>query len=244
MICWSALPDYFCFKTKTMKKIFLPILFAALISISYSCSGSRFGSYTLNERDAADAIRELLQIGAKNGLSSGAFSKETMMSAIFPEGVRKALNTMQQLGITNEVDRFTTTLGTAAEKTAERSIPIFLNGISNMKFNDAVRIIKTGGTSATDYLRSSVGSELRLAITPVVQNALDEYKLNDQWKKITQPLSSVTGNKVNLDLATLMAGVVSEKMFQKIEEKEKEIRTNANARTTTLLQKVFSRSWN
>jgi hypothetical protein len=33
-------------------------------------------------------------------------------------------------------------------------------------------------------------------------------------------------------------------MFQKIEEKEKEIRTNANARTTTLLQKVFSRDWN
>ena len=227
-----------------MKKLFIPILIAVLLPLSYSCSGSRFGNYTLNERDAADAIRELLQIGAKNGLSGGAFSKETMMSAIFPEGVRKALNTMQQLGITNEVDRFTTTLGTAAEKTAERSIPIFLNGISSMKFSDAVRIIKTGGTSATDYLRSSVGSNLRTSITPVMQVALDEYKLNEQWNNITKPLKAATGNKFNLDLANLMAGVVSEKMFQKIEEKEKEIRTNANARTTSLLQKVFSRSWN
>lgn len=227
-----------------MKRLFIPILFAVLLPVSFSCSNTRFGSYTLNEKDASEAIRQLLQIGAKNGLSSGAFSKETMMSAIFPEGVRKVLNTMQQLGITNEVDRFTTTLGTAAEKTAERSIPIFLNGISSMKFNDAVRIIKTGGTSATDYLRSSVGSDLRTSITPIMKSALEEYKLTEQWSNIMKPISSATGNKVNIDLPTLMAGMVSEAMFKKIEEKEREIRTSANARTTTLLQKVFSRDWN
>ena len=227
-----------------MKRLFIPILFAILLPVSFSCSNTRFGSYTLNEKDASEAIRQLLQIGAKDGLASGAFSKETMMSAIFPEGVRKVLNTMQQLGVTNEVDRFTTTLGTAAEKTAERSIPIFLNGIGSMKFNDAVRIIKTGGTSATDYLRSSVGSDLRTSITPIMKSALDEYKLTEQWSNIMKPISSATGNKVNIDLPTLMAGMVSEAMFKKIEEKEREIRTSANARTTTLLQKVFSRDWN
>ena len=227
-----------------MKRLFIPILFCVLLPISFACSNTRFGSYTLNEKDAAEAIRQLLQIGAKDGLASGAFSKETMMSAVFPDGVRKVLNTMQQLGITNEVDRFTTTLGTAAEKTAERSIPIFLNGISSMKFNDAVSIIKTGGTSATDYLRSSVGSELRTDIKPIMQSALDEYKLTEQWNNIAKPVSVATGNKVNVDLATLMAGMVSEAMFRKIEEKEKEIRTSADARTTNLLQKVFSRNWN
>lgn len=227
-----------------MKRLFLPILFAVLLPVSFSCSSSRFGGYTLNERDAADAIRQLLQIGARDGLSSNAFSKETMMSAIFPESLKKVLNTMQQLGLTNEIDRFTTTLGTAAEKTATNSIPIFLNGISNMKFTDAMRVIKNGGSSATDYLRSSVGTSVRVAITPVMQSALDEYKLNEQWNNIIKPVKAIAGNKLNLDLANLMAGIVSEKMFQKIEEKEREIRANANARTTTLLQKVFSKSWN
>ena len=226
-----------------MKKLFLPFLFSVVLTFSFSCSSSRFGSYTLNEKDAADAVRELLQIGAKDGLSSGAFNKETMMSAIFPESIRKTLSTMQQLGLTDEIDRFTTTLGMAAEKTAANSIPVFLNGINNMKFNDAVGIIKNGGTSATDYLRSSVGTSLRTSITPVMQSALDEYKLNEQWNKIMKPVQAVAGKKLNLDLANLMAGVVSEKMFQKIEEREKEIRANANARTTALLQKVFSRSW-
>ena len=44
-------------------------------------------------------------------------------------------------------------------------------------------------------------------------------------------------------LANLMAGLVSEKMFQKMEAHEKEIRSNAAARNTALLKKVFSRNW-
>ena len=220
-----------------MKRIVLPLLFAFVLPASFSCSTLR---YTLNEADAAAAIRQLLEIGTKEGSLTGAFSKETVMSTLFPESLRKTLNTLNQLGLTNEIDRFTTTLGTAAEKTATASVPIFLSGINNMKFTDAVSIVKNGGTAATDYLRSSIGDTLRRSITPVMKTALEEYKLNEQWEKIIKPAQALAGNKLNFDLANLMAGLVSEKMFQKIEEKEKEVRTNASARTTTLLQKVFS----
>jgi hypothetical protein len=41
-----------------------------------------------------------------------------------------------------------------------------------------------------------------------------------------------------------MAGAVSEAMFRKIAEKETQVRTDASARTTNLLQKVFSKDWN
>jgi len=220
-----------------MKKIFIPLFFVLLLPTSFSCSTLR--GYTLNETDAAAAIRQLLEIGTREGVN-GVFSKDVIMSTLFPEQLRKPLNTLQQLGLTPEIDRFTTTLSEAAEKTAERSIPVFINGIDNIKFNDAIRIIKNGGTAATDYLRSSIGADLRRSITPVMQSALDEYKLGDQWNKIIKPAQAVVGNKLNLDLANLMAGVVSEKMFQKMEEKERQIRTDANARTTKLLQKVFS----
>lgn len=226
-----------------MKKLFIPLLFIALLPLSFSCgTASRLG-YTLNEKDAASAIRQLLEIGSRESIN-GSFSKETIMTTLFPAPLRKTLNTLQQLGLTNEIDRFTTTLSQAAEKSATNSVPIFVSAINNMKLTDAMRIIKSGGTSATDYLRSTTGTEVRRSITPVMQAALDEYKLNDQWNKIMKPAQSIAGNKLNLDLANLMAGLVSEKMFQKIEEKEIQIRSNANARTTPLLQKVFSKNWN
>jgi hypothetical protein len=224
-----------------MKKIFLPLLFAFVLPASFSCSTLR---YSLTEADAAAAIRQLLEIGTKEGSLTGAFSKEAVMSTLFPEPLRKTLNTLNQLGLTNEIDRFTTTLGTAAEKTATASVPIFVSGINNMKFTDAIRIIKNGGTSATDYLRNSIGDTLRRSITPIMKTTLDEYKLNEQWEKIIKPAQALVGNKLNLDLANLMAGLVSEKMFEKMEEKEKQVRSDASARTTTLLQKVFSKNWN
>src|SRR5215203_1582936 len=216
-----------------MKKLFLPLFVAFLLPVSFSCSSTKFGGYTLNEADAAAAIRQMLEIGTRDGALTGAFSKETVMATLFPESLRKTLNTLNQLGLTNDIDRFTTTLGMAADKTATASVPIFLSGINNLRFNDAIRIIKTGGTSATDYLRSSIGDSLRRSITPVMKTALDEYKLNEQWEKIIKPAQALVGNKLNLDLATLMAGMVSEKMFQKMEEKEVQVRSTASARTTT-----------
>ncbi len=226
-----------------MKKILSSLLLVALLPLLFSCSASRLGGYSLNEQDAAAAIRQMLEGGTREG-AAGAFSKDAVLSTLFPEPVKKALNTLQQLGLTNEVDRFTTTLSTASEKTAERSIPVFVNAIQGMPVTDAMRIIKSGGTAATDYLRSTTGAELRKSVTPVMQTALDEYKLNEQWERIIKPVKGIAGGKLNVDLATIMAGMVTEKMFQKIEAREKQIRSDAAARNTTLLKKVFSRNWN
>jgi hypothetical protein len=226
-----------------MKRIFIPVLVAIILPMSFSsCSSSRLASYVLNDDDAASAIRQLLDLGARSNFT-GAFSKETILSTVFPSGISKTLNTLNTLGLTSEIDRFTTTLSTAAEKSATASVPIFVNSINNMRFNDAMRIIKNGGTSATDYLRSSTGDTLRRALKPIMQSAIDEYKLTDQWSKIMKPVQSLLGNKVNVDLNTLMAGLVTEAMFRKIAEKETQVRADAAARTTPLLQKVFSKTW-
>ncbi|MCW3079812.1 DUF4197 domain-containing protein [Segetibacter sp.] len=226
-----------------MKKILLPIFLILLLPFSYSCGTLKSLGYNLTEADAASAIRQMLDLGTRENLS-GAFSKETILSTLLPESVSKTLNTINTLGLTSEVDRFTTTLSNAAQKSATAATPIFVNSINNLTFTDAIRIIKNGGTSATDYLRSSAGSNLRQSIRPVMQAALDEYKINEQWNNIIKPVKALAGNKLNLDLATLMAGAVSEAMFRKIAEKEVQVRSDASARTTSLLQNVFSKNWN
>ena len=223
-----------------MKRFLLPILFAIVLPTAFSCGALK--NANLTEVDAAAALKQMLEIGVRQGVQ-GSFSKDAIMSTLFPESMRKTLNTLQQLGLLNDLDRFTTTMGTAAEKTAERSVPVFVNTIQSMTIPDAIQIVKNGGTSATDYLRSHAGTQLRDAIKPVMKEALDEYKLTEQWNKIMKPAQDISGNRVNLDLPGLMAGMVSLKMFEKIEEKEKDIRANQAARTTSLLKKVFSHNW-
>jgi hypothetical protein len=77
-----------------------------------------------------------------------------------------------------------------------------------------------------------------------MQAALDEYKIARQWDELVQPAKVFLGNKVNLDISNLMAGLVSNMMFNKIEEKERAIRASVQARETPLLQKVFGYDWN
>ena len=202
-----------------MKKLVLPILLILLLPLSYSCGTLKSMGYNLTETDASAAIRQMLDLGTRNNMA-GAFTKETILSTMFPESISKTLNTINQLGLTSEVDRFTTTLSNAAQKSVMAATPIFVNSINNLTFTDAIRIIKNGGTSATDYLRTSAGNNLRQSIKPVMQSALDEYKINEQWNTMIKPVKALAGNKLNLDLATLMAGAVSEAMFRKIAEKE------------------------
>lgn len=220
-----------------MKKLVLPVLFAIILPVSFSCNALK--NAALSEADAATAIRQMLEIGVRDGVR-GAFNKDAIMSTLFPDNMKKTLNTLQTLGLLSDLNRFTSTMATAAESTADRSIPVFVNSIQGMSINDALQIIKGSETSATDYLRSHAGSQLREAVKPVMKDALDEYKLTDQWNKIMKPAQDITGNRVNLDLPNLMAGMVALKMFEKIEEKEKDIRINASARTTPLLKRVFS----
>ncbi|RYZ53000.1 MAG: DUF4197 domain-containing protein, partial [Chitinophagaceae bacterium] len=175
-----------------MKKLFLPLLFAFLLPVSYSCSTLR--NYVLTEQDAVAALRQMLQAGANSDLK-GAFSKDAVMATLFPESIRKTLNTLQQLGLTNEIDRFTTTMSTAAEQTATRSVPVLVQGITSMSFTDGIRIVKGGGTSATDYLRTAIGANLRSEVRPVMEQALKEYNLVEQWNNIIKPARALVGDR-------------------------------------------------
>lgn len=217
-------------------------LFMLLLPATMLLSSCKTLNYILNEGDAAAAIKEMLTIGA--GMKS-IINKQSLVEAVLPGELGKVLQTVQQLGLSKEVDKFTNTLTNAATESAEQSIPVFLSGIKKMTIRDAVSIVKNGGTGATDYLRRTIGDSLRSAITPVMRTALNKYNVMQAWEDMLGPAKPLLGNnsRLNLNIDNLLAGAVSLAMFKKIEEQEIAIRTRAEARSTQLLQKVFGRDW-
>jgi hypothetical protein len=218
------------------------IILSLLIPVAMMMSGCNTLRFVLNEGDAAAAIKEMLTIGA--GMKS-IINKQSLVEAVLPGEVGKVLQTVQQLGLSKEVDKFTNTLTSAATESAEQSIPVFLMGIKKMTIRDAVGIVKNGGTGATDYLRRTIGDSLRSAITPVMRTALNKYNVMQAWDDMLGPAKPILGEKgkLNLNIDNLLAAAVTLAMFKKIEEQEIAIRTRAEARSTQLLQKVFGRDW-
>ena len=222
-----------------MKRGIIGCLLSVVMILS-SCNSLK-NLFTVSDAEAA--IRELLStgtvFGGKAATIKGLITKESLISSFFPEEIRKILVTAEGLGFGPEINRFTTTLGNAAATTAERSVPVFLLGIKRMKIRDAIGMVKNGGTTCTDYLRTAIGDTLRRAIAPVMDSALEEYHLAGEWNKLVGPVKLLSGNRLNLDMGFLVSGLVTNLMFSKIAEKEVAIRTKAEERKSALLQKVF-----
>ncbi len=227
----------------------MKVIYTILVGITLLCSSScNLTKQLFSAEDATGALKELLSFGTQYGgdllSKKNGISKENMMATLLPGDVGNVLSTLESLGLSSEVSRFSSILTTVAAKSAEKSVPIFLQGIKNMGFKNALGIVKNGGTSATDYLRSSIGDTLRKAILPAVNDGLQEYKLVSQWNNMVAPAKLFLGDKLNIDIGNLLSGVIANMMFAKIAEKETAIRLQANERKTILLQKVFGKVLN
>jgi hypothetical protein len=240
----------FNYNQKSMKRSITAILTVFTLLFGTACSSLKsIGDY-LSEADAANGIREALIIGANlgsNNLSQkGSFSRDVLMRAVLPPEAQNIVQTLDRLGLAAEFNRFANTVDNAAIEAARRSGPIFVDGIRRMSIRDAINIVKNGGTAATDYLRYTVGDTLRGAVRPVMRQALNEYNIASSWDKLVGPAKLVLGNRLglSLDIDNVLAVMLTNEMFNKIAEQEVNIRTNAAARTSSTLQRVFGRSWN
>ena len=201
----------------------------------------------LGEADIAGGLKEALingvMQGRNNAQNGSLFNGTNVLEGVLPEAAVKIIRTLETLGLGGEITRFQNTLTSAATRSAERSVPVFISGIRNITFRDAVAILGGGYDAATNYLRNSIGDSLRSAIRPEIASVLTEYKLPQTLGDIAgKDLPVIGKQKLNIDFTTVLAALVANKMFKEIEATEYKIRTDINARNTTLLQRVFGDS--
>lgn len=98
-----------------------------------------------------------------------------------------------------------------------------------------------GQESATQYLKNTTSSALYSKFFPVVKNSFSKVGADVVWKEIITKYNSIPlVTKVNPDLNNYVTNKAMEGVFKMIAIEEKNIRTNINARTSTLLKQVFA----
>jgi len=220
---------------------------AVLTAITGTFSSCDVVKSLLGETDIAGGLKEALINGVmqgKNSAQNGSlFNGTNVLEGVLPDAAVKIIKTLETLGLASEITRFQTTLTSAATRSAEKSVPVFINSIRTINFRDAVAILGGGYNAATNYLRSSIGDSLRNAIKPEIASVLTEYKLPQTLGDIAgKDLPIIGKQKLNIDFTNVLAQLVANKMFKEIEATEYKIRTDLNARTSGLLQRVFGDS--
>lgn len=202
---------------------------------------------SLSTTDVAAGLKEALSKGTTEGTKKlsavNGFLQNAAIKILLPPDAEKVEKTLRAAGMGKLVDDAITSMNRAAEDAASKASPIFLNAIKGITINDAWNILKGSDTAATSYLKGKTTQPLTDAFKPVVQSSLTKVNATKYWSDLANAYNKINVfGKSNLDpdLSNYVTGKALTGIFYEIGLQEKQIRDNPAARTTELLQKVFS----
>ena len=175
------------------------------------------------------------QLGAENG-----FNTDPSIRIPLPDHLKKVKSMLDAAGMGAYADDVELTLNRAAEAATPRAKSLFLDAISQMRFEDAREILDGPDDAATQYFRGKMTPDLTAAMTPVVEETLDQVgavRAYDQMLGQYKQLPFVPDVKGDLTGHTVQKAL--DGIFYYLAKEEKAIRENPAKRTTELLERVF-----
>jgi hypothetical protein len=241
-------------------KIFRPLAFTIAIIISVSnIASAQFLKSILQQvngkQTTTSGTPSTLEIGTalKQALEQGTTKSADQLSALngffgnaaikilFPPEAQKVERTLRGLGLNQLCDNVILSLNRAAEDAAGQAKPIFINAVKQMTLQDVTNILLGSNDAATQYFKRTTMVSLSAAFRPVVKNSLDKVGATHYYGDVAAQYNRVPFvNKVNPDINDYVTQKAIDGLFIQIALEELNIRQNLSARTTPLLQKVFT----
>ncbi|WP_224996537.1 DUF4197 domain-containing protein [Cesiribacter sp. SM1] len=196
--------------------------------------------------EVAQGLKEALTVGISKGAQQAAqengYYGNPKLRIPFPPEVQKVENTLRQIGLGSEVDKFVLTLNRGAEQAAKEAKPVFVTAIKSMTIQDAWNILRGQDDAATQYLMRTTSGELKTRFQPIVAQSLQNVNATRYYSDLVNTYNKIPGvQRVNPDLEAYATDKAIEGLFLLVAEEEKNIRENPIARTTELLKRVFSK---
>ena len=198
----------------------------------------------LSEADIISGLKEALNVGSNNASALASkvdgFYKNPLMKIPYPSQTRDMMNTLNNLGMQEQVTAFEKQLNRAAEDAAVKAAPIFINAVSNITINDGLSILKGNNDAATQYLKQNTTSELTNQFTPVVAESLQKVEITKYWKPLFNKYNQLPFvKKVNPNLEQYVTQKAIDGLFVLVAQEELKIRQDPSARISDILKKVF-----
>ena len=231
-----------------MKKIVL------LVLVVFQLSACAEMQQVMNQFPQTEGIGGIdISAGLKEALNNGiskqvvkltatdGFYKNEVVKILLPEELRKVDAGLRKIGLSSLADEGLKVLNRAAEDAVKEATPVFVDAVMNMSFTDAKTILMGSENSATSYLQNTTSTALYGKFNPVIKSSFTKVGADKVWTNIITKYNSIPFvQKVNPDLTDYVTNQAMTGVFKMIAVEEKNIRTNLNARTSVLLQKVFA----
>ena len=198
----------------------------------------------LSEGDAAAGVRAALERGALAAVSllgkTDGFLGNPQVRIPLPGFLKDVAKLLRATGQGRKVDELVTAMNRAAEAAVPIAQPLFVSTVKAMSVEDALKIVRGGATSVTDYFAGKTRLPLGEKFLPIVTKATEKVSLAERYNAVAsraQSLGLLKGEEANLQ--QYVTGRALDGLFLMIGEEEKKIRADPLKTGSAILKKVF-----
>jgi len=221
----------------------LPVLVIARTTAFATLAGVA-NAWALGEGEAAAGVREALSRGADAAVSllgrPDGFLGNPQVRIPLPGALNSAASMLRAIGQQQRVDELVMAMNRAAEAAVPQAKPLLVNAVKSMSVDDAVKIVRGGDTSVTDFFAGKTRAPLTEKFLPIVTEQTRKVSLAAKY-------NAVAGKGATFGLVKQEDSNVEQYVTRKaldglylmIGQEEKKIRQDPVGTGSAILKAVF-----
>lgn len=201
-------------------------------------------AFSLNETDAAGGVREALRRGAEAAVANlgrtDGFLGNKAVRIPLPGYLEDAGKLMRTFGQGKRVDELVTAMNRAAEAAVPEGRTLLVDTVKSISVEDAVKIVRGGDTSVTDFFQRKTRTPLTERFLPIVTTATEKVSLAEKYNRVAakaQGIGLVKNEDANIQQYVTRKAL--DGLYWMIGEEERKIRADPVGTGSALLKKVF-----
>ncbi len=203
-------------------------------------------AYVLGEEDAASGVRTALERGASAAVSllgrTDGFLGNPKVRIELPGFLKDAAKLLKATGQGKRVDALVTAMNRAAEAAVPEARALLVNAAKSMSVEDAVKIVRGGDTSVTEFFSRKTREPIGQKFLPIVGRATEKVSLAQKYDAVAGKAAGMgLLKKEDADLKGYVTGKTLDGLYFMIGEEEKKIRRDPVGTGSAILKKVFGR---
>ena len=197
-----------------------------------------------SEGEAATGVRAALERGALAAVSmlgrGDGFLGDPRVRIPLPKPLSDIAKLLKAAGQGKKVEELETAMNRAAEAAMPQAQALFVSTVKAMSVQDALRLVRGGPTSATDYFADKTRAPLGEKFLPIVTKATEKVDLAARYNTLAAKAASLgllKGDAVNVQKHVTTRAL--DGLFLVMAEEEKKIRADPIKTGSAILKKVF-----
>ncbi|HEY9028886.1 MAG TPA: DUF4197 domain-containing protein [Burkholderiaceae bacterium] len=201
-------------------------------------------AFALDESEAASGVRVALERGASSAVAllgkPGGFLDNPQVRIPLPGALERAASMLRAIGQGHRVDDLVNSMNRAAEQAVPEARPLLVNAVKSMSVEDAVRIVRGGDTSVTDFFAGKTRAPLGEKFLPIVTTETRKVSLAAKYNAVASKGSAfglVKPEDANVEQYVTRKAL--DGLYFMIGQEEKKIRADPVATGSAILKAVF-----